>query len=183
MLKLEIARNAQQNEWSYPFYYNLLTGEITDYLEGVVIQGTSLAEMLQLSIGRTTPEGELYVSSNKKIFKINLETRESVSLNELTGEESIQSFQILEDGYFLVVSDGDDQEGVYFKTASGEKESVFAGLKQKDGEEKHSTFIRLAGDEAVLIKEDGKLYCKNHKTDKNGRLMDGKRIPVFWEIR
>lgn len=169
ILEMELVRNAQQDEWSYPFYYNLKTGEITDYLKDVTIHGTPLAELPQLSIGQSLPEKELlYVSVNKEIFEIDLKTGKSISLNELTGESNIVSYQVLEDGYFLLVSSEEAQErkGVYYRTDSGEKEVLFEGVKPTYTyvEGVVYTGMSLIGNDAVLIKEKEELYCIDHRT-------------------
>lgn len=171
IIEMELARNAQQDEWSYPFYYNLQTGEITDYLKDITISGLPLAQQPQLSIERSFPEKELlYISVNKEIFAIDLKTGKSISLNELTGEPDIRLFQILEDGYFLVVPDekgNEERKGVYFKTASGKKEILFDGAKQAATVYDDSdiyTFIVLIDNDAVLLKEKGILYCIDHRT-------------------
>lgn len=162
---LKIVRNAQQNEWNYPLLYNLETGEITNYLKDVKIKGTALSEVSRLNIlDGEMPEETVYASCDNEIYKIDVKNQEAVSLNELVKEEAIEAFQILEDGYFLLIPEHKTYKGVYFDVASEKKEVLFEDL---DTEGKNSPeFIRMEGNDALLIKKNGKLYCRDQNSRK-----------------
>lgn len=173
---LEMVRNAQQNEWSYPLLYNLEIGEITDYLKDVKVEGVPLAEVPQLSICTgEMQEKEIYFSCNSEIYRINVENQEAVSLNDLVKEERIEAFQILEDGYFLLIPDGEAYKGVYFDITSGEKKVLFEEITTDNSEDTSSVeLIRMVGEDALLIKRNKVLYCRDQNSGEEWEIEDWK---------
>ena len=173
-LYLEIGRNAQKEEWIYPFIYDLQTNEITDFLEEVQIEEKKLTELFQLSMCNVKSfEDQLYVSSNDEIYKIDLKDKSAISLNKLVDEEKILTFQILEDGYFLIVPGEEDYQGIYYDNDTEKKEIAFEQIAIGEFESEDLLHrVRLIGNTHLLIKRNGDLYCRNQETKEEWKIKE-----------
>lgn len=163
---LEMVRNAQKEAWSYPLIYNLETDEIIDFLKDVRINGEALVDESQLKICKwEISEKKMYVSCNDVIYKIDIETQEVSSLNEFVKEEKIADFQIFDEGYFMLIPIKETYKGVYFNTASENKEVLFEEITTKKTKSKTSIeLVRIIGDDALLIRRNGVLYCREQNS-------------------
>ena len=169
---LKLHKNPQSDKWVYPAKYNLETGEVSDILQEISVDGIELKEYPVLRNWKNIGDGKLIVSlgqtmENAEVYLIDTNEKKAVSFVELTGLSSVLSAKTVDDKIMLLEPLEGDKFNYYCYDYSKKTNTIiYSNAKYWSSEEggDASLRVRFSGGRYDFIVEKGIIYLTDEFT-------------------
>lgn len=169
----------QSDKWFYPVSYDLETGEITDFLDGIFVNGVELKDYPVLRNWTELNPGIYFVTlgttlfKDEEVYQIDVRNKTVNSVCSITGLESVSEIKLVEGKWMLHVPCDEERFDFYcYDPDSGKCFPIYQSVSL------WLSGVRDAGNPEVsfstgrydLLKEDEQIFLVDELT--------GERIPV-----
>ncbi|SFR76676.1 hypothetical protein [Anaeromicropila populeti] len=169
---LTLYKNPQSDKWEYWAIYDLDTGEVSDILQGISVNGIELKNYPVLrqwgnvgngiyivTLGQTVERAEAYL--------IDINGKRAVSFSELTGIPHVSSAKVVNDKIMLLESIPNDKFNYYcydysMNTVTEIYNSAEYWISEEEGD--NSLRVRFSGGRYDFVEEKGIIYLVDEFT-------------------